>query len=284
MSAATFAASAALAPASTSAASSLNRISVPRAPLSARFLRPSLSRVSPSRRRSAAATTCSKRSRRAARGIVVSPDGAGALASSLLGLVLGSLLCLSLCPACWRSRAFGRTEVRRAASRGQLRGRAGLRFGRQPGSACFACSLGPSLCTAGGCFRSLPLLFTGTGGSSEGEHSTPVAAPTPKCQLPDACPALGTAPHVWGKPLRACRIKPIEKNSVPQKTRAAPFLARFEGVVSGHARVRSHYDAPACAARNAASRASASARSRRSSVTAAAAFAASSSARAARRA
>ena len=135
MSAATFAASAALAPASTSAASSLNRISVPRAPLSARFLRPSLSSVSPSRRRSAAATTCSKRSRRAARGIVVSPDGAGALASSLLGLVLGSLLCLSLCPACWRSRAFGRTEVRRAASRGQLRGRAGLRFGAAAGRA-----------------------------------------------------------------------------------------------------------------------------------------------------
>ena len=91
MSAATFAASAALAPASTSAASSLNRISVPRAPLSAKFLRPSLLSVSPSRRRSAAATTCSKRSRRAARGIVVSPDGAGALASSLLGLVLGFL-------------------------------------------------------------------------------------------------------------------------------------------------------------------------------------------------
>ena len=135
MSAATFAASAALAPASTSAASSLNRISVPRAPLSARFLRPSLLSVSPSRRRSAAATTCSKRSRRAARGIVVSPDGAGALASSLLGLVLGSLLCLSLCPACWRSRAFGRTEVRRAASRGQLRGRAGLRFGAAAGRA-----------------------------------------------------------------------------------------------------------------------------------------------------
>ena len=173
MSAATFAASAALAPASTSAASSLNRISVPRAPLSARFLRPSLSSVSPRRRRGgAAAATCSKRSRRAARGIVVSPDGAGALVSSLLGLVLGSLLCLSLCPACWRSRAFGRTEVRRAASRGQLRGRAGLRFGRQPDSACFACSLGPSLCSAGGCFRSLPLLFTGTGGSSEGEQST----------------------------------------------------------------------------------------------------------------
>ncbi len=168
MSAATFAASAALAPASTSAASSLNRISVPRAPLSARFLRPSLSSVSPSRRRSAAATTCSKRSRRAARGIVVSPDGAGALASSLLGLVLGSLLCLSLCPACWRSRAFGRTEVRRAASRGQLRGRAGLRFGRQPGSACFACSLGPTLCTAGGCFRSLPAPFAPALGSSEG--------------------------------------------------------------------------------------------------------------------
>ena len=161
MSAATFAASAALAPASTSAASSLNRISVPRAPLSARFLRPSLSSVSPSRRRSAAATTCSKRSRRAARGIVVSPDGAGALASSLLGLVLGSLLCLSLCPACWRS-AFGRTEVRAGAARGQLRGGAGLRFGAEPGSACSACSLGPSLCTAGGCFRSLPAPF-GTG-------------------------------------------------------------------------------------------------------------------------
>ena len=135
MSAATFAASAALAPASTSAASSLNRISVPRAPLSARFLRPSLLSVSPSLRRSAAATTCSKRSRRAARGIVVSPDGAGALASSLLGLVLDSLLCLSLCPACWRFRAFGRTEVRRAASRGQLRGRAGLRFGAAAGRA-----------------------------------------------------------------------------------------------------------------------------------------------------
>ena len=56
------------------------------------------------------------------------------LASSLLGLVLGSLLCLSLCPACWRS-AFGRTEVRRAASRGQLRGRAGLRFGAAAGRA-----------------------------------------------------------------------------------------------------------------------------------------------------
>ena len=142
MSAATFAASAALAPASTSAASSLNRISVPRAPLSARFLRPSLLSVSPSLRRSAAATTCSKRSRRAARGIVVSPDGAGALASSLLGLVLGSLLCLSLCPACRRSRAFGRTEVRRAASRGQLRGGAGLRFGAEPG--CVLCVLSGS--------------------------------------------------------------------------------------------------------------------------------------------
>ena len=123
MSAATFAASAALAPASTSAASSLNRISVPRAPLSARFLRPSLLSVSPSRRRSAAATTCSKRSRRAARGIVVSPDGAGALASSLLGLVLGSLLCLSLCPACWRSR--GASGSRGGA--GRALGAAGLR-------------------------------------------------------------------------------------------------------------------------------------------------------------
>ena len=130
MSAATFAASAALAPASTSAASSLNRISVPRAPLSARFLRPSLSSVSPSRRRSAAATTCSKRSRRAARGIVVSPDGAGALASSLLGLVLGSLLCLSLCPACWRSRAFGRRVVVGAASLGL-----GGSSGAEPGCA-----------------------------------------------------------------------------------------------------------------------------------------------------
>ena len=170
MSAATFAASAALAPASTSAASSLNRISVPRAPLSARFLRPSLSSVSPSRRRSAAATTCSKRSRRAARGIVVSPDGAGALASSLLGLVLGSLLCLSLCPACWRS-AFGRTEVRRAASRGQLRGGAGLRFGAEPG--CVLCVLsGSFFMHCGGLLSLAPTLFTGTAGSSEGEQST----------------------------------------------------------------------------------------------------------------
>ena len=165
MSAATFAASAALAPASTSAASSLNRISVPRAPLSARFLRPSLLSVSPSRRRSAAATTCSKRSRRAARGIVVSPDGAGALANSLLGLVLGSLLCLSLCPACWRSRAFGRRVVVGAASRGQLSGRSrAARVGAATTGLRVLCvlSLGPSLCTAGGCFRS-PLLFTGTG-------------------------------------------------------------------------------------------------------------------------
>ena len=214
MSAATFAASAALAPASTSAASSLNRISVPRAPLSARFLRPSLSSVSPSRRRSAAATTCSKRSRRAARGIVVSPDGAGALANSLLGLVLGSLLCLSLCPACWRSRAFGRTEVRRAASRGQLRGRAGLRFGRQPGSACFACSLGPSLCTAGGCFRSLPAPLTpGTVTAVKGEHA-------PHTKMP-AYQTHAKHSHVCGT-LRACRIKPIEKKTASPKKRAPP--------------------------------------------------------------
>ena len=109
MSAATFAASAALAPASTSAASSLNRISVPRAPLSARFLRPSLSSVSPSRRRSAAATTCSKRSRRAARGIVVSPDGAGALASTLL------CWCWVPCFPFPSVRLAGAPEVRRAA-------------------------------------------------------------------------------------------------------------------------------------------------------------------------
>ena len=129
MSAATFAASAALAPASTSAASSLNRISVPRAPLSARFLRPSLSSVSPSRRRSAAATTCSKRSRRAARGIVVSRrgglfawPGAGFLA---LPFPLSGLLALPRCV-------------------GQLSGRsrAALRGGSR---ACSACSLGPSL-------------------------------------------------------------------------------------------------------------------------------------------
>ena len=170
MSAATFAASAALAPASTSAASSLNRISVPRAPLSARFLRPSLLSVSPSLRRSAAATTCSKRSRRAARGIVVSPDGAGALASSLLGLVLDSLLCLSLCPACWRFRAFGRTEVRRAASRGQLRGRAGLRFGAAAGRALRALWVLLYALRAAAFARSH--FFTGTGGSSEGEQST----------------------------------------------------------------------------------------------------------------
>ena len=157
MSAATFAASAALAPASTSAAASLNRISVPRAPLSARFLRPSLLSVSPSRRRSAAATTCSKRSRRAARGIVVSRraglfawPGAGFLA---LPFPLSGLLALPRC--------VGLSGRSRAARLGQ------------PGSACFACSLGPSLCTAGGCFRSLPRLFTGTGGSSEGERARP---------------------------------------------------------------------------------------------------------------
>ena len=177
MSAATFAASAALAPASTSAASSLNRISVPRAPLSARFLRPSLSSVSPSRRRSATAKTCSKRSRRAARGIVVSPDGAGALASSLLGLVLGSLLCLSLCPACWRSRAFGRTEVRRAASRGQLRGGAGLRFGAEPG--CVLCVLsGSFFMHCGGLLSLAPSSFWHRHWAAvKGEHSTPVGRP-----------------------------------------------------------------------------------------------------------
>ena len=217
MSAATFAASAALAPASTSAASSLNRISVPRAPLSARFLRPSLSSVSPSRRRSAAATTCSKRSRRAARGIVVSPDGAGALASSLLGLVLGSLLCLSLCPACWRSRAFGRTEVRRAAplSTGQLRGRAGLRALRALWVLLYA--------LRGAAFARSQLLLAPALGSSEGraQHASS-STPTPKCRVPDACPALGTAPHVWGKPLRACRIKPRKKTASPKK-RAPPL-------------------------------------------------------------
>ena len=199
MSAATFAASAALAPASTSAASSLNRISVPRAPLSARFLRPSLLSVSPSRRRSAAATTCSKRSRRAARGIVVSPDGAGGLANSLLGLVLGSLLCLSLCPACWRSRAFGRTEVRRAAplSTG-LRGRAGLSALRALWVLLY--SLSQSFCT-------------GTVTAVKGEHA-------PHTKMP-AYQTHAKHSHVCGT-LRACRIKPIEKNSVPQK-RAPPL-------------------------------------------------------------
>ena len=218
MSAATFAASAALAPASTSAASSLNRISLPRAPLSARFLRPSLSSVSPSRRRggAAAAATCRKRSRRAARGIVVSPDGAGALASSLLGLVLGSLLCLSLCPACRRSRAFGRTEVRRAAplSTG-LRGRAGLSALRALWVLLY--SLSQSFCT-------------GTV-AVKGEHA-------PHTKIAKSCPALGTAPHVLGKlQVRACRIRPSEKkNSVPQKTRAAPFLGLGLGL--GESRVR----------------------------------------------
>ena len=174
MSAATFAASAALAPASTSAASSLNRISVPRAPLSARFLRPSLSSVSPSRRRggAAAATTCSKRSRRAARGIVVSPDGAGALASSLLGLVLDSLLCLSLCPACWRFRAFGRTEVRRAASRGQLRGRAGLRFGAAAGRALRALWV-LLYALRGAAFARSRSFSPALGAASEGERARP---------------------------------------------------------------------------------------------------------------
>ena len=208
MSAATFAASAALAPASTSAASSLNRISVPRAPLSAKFLRPSLLSVSPSRRRSAAATTCSKRSRRAARGIVVSPDGAGALASSLLGLVLDSLLCLSLCPACWRFRAFGRTEVRRAASRGQLRGGAGLRArgSRAPRALRALRALWVFLMQCGGLLSLAPSSFWHRHWAAvKGEHAS---TPTPKCQLPDACPALGTAPHVWGKlQVRACRIK-----------------------------------------------------------------------------
>ena len=175
MSAATFAASAALAPASTSAASSLNRISVPRAPLSARFLRPSLLSVSPSRRRSAAATTCSKRSRRAARGIVVSPDGAGALASSLLGLVLDSLLCLSLCPACWRFRAFGRTEVRRAASRGQLRGGAGLRArgSRAPRALRALRALWVFLMQCGGLLSLAPSSFWHRHWAAvKGEHST----------------------------------------------------------------------------------------------------------------
>lgn len=76
--------------------------------------------------------------------------------------------------------------------------------------------------------------------------------------VPDACQALTC---VWDTS-RLSNQTYRKKNNVPQKTRAAPFLARFEGVVSGHARVRSYYDAPACAARNVASRASASARSR----------------------
>ena len=71
--------------------------------------------------------------------------------------------------------------------------------------------------------------------------------------VPDACQALTC---VWDTS-RLSNQTYRKKNSVPQKTRAAPFLARFEGVVSGHARVRSYYDAPACAARNVASRASA---------------------------
>ena len=173
-------------------------------------------------------------------------------------------------------RLAGAPEVRRAA----LGAEPGCASGRQPGVLCVLS--GSFFMHFGGLLSLAPSSFWHRHWAAvKGEHST-LARPHQNAGVPDACPALGTAPHVWGKPLRACRIKPRKKNSVPQKTRAAPFLARFEGVVSGHARVRSHYDAPACAARNAASRASASARSRRSSVTAAAAFEASSSARAAR--
>ena len=275
MSAATFAASAALAPASTSAASSLNRISVPRAPLSARFLRPSLSSVSPSRRGSAAATTCSKRSRRAARGIVVSPDGAGALASTLL------CWCWVPCFPFPSVRLAGAPEVRRAALGAEpgcaLRGSRALRALRALWVLLYA--------VRGAAFARSRLLLAPALGSSEGRAQH--ASSTPHTKIP----AYQTHAQHSGPP-RMCGgnlFAPVESNlskkiSVPQKTRAAPFLARFEGVVSGHARVRSHYHAPACAARNVASRASASARSRRSSVTAAAAFEASSSARAARRA
>ena len=167
MSAATFAASAALAPASTSAASSLNRISVPRAPLSARFLRPSLSSVSPSRRRSAAATTCSKRSRRAARGIVVSPDGAGALASTLL------CWCWVPCFPFPSVRLAGAPEVRRAA------------LGAEPGCALRAAGLrvlcvlsGSFFMQCGGLLSLAPSSFWHRHWAAvKGEHSTPVARP-----------------------------------------------------------------------------------------------------------
>ena len=102
----------------------------------------------------------------------------------------------------------------------------------------------------GGLLSLAPSSFdTGTVTAVKGEHA-------PHTKMP-AYQTHAKHSHVCGT-LRACRIKPIEKkNSVPQKTRAAPSLARFEGVVSGHARVRSYYDAPACAARNVASRASA---------------------------
>jgi len=203
MSAATFAASAALAPASTSAASSLNRISVPRAPLSARFLRPSLSSVSP--RRSGGGDVQQKEQARRPRH---------------RRLPTGRALCLAWCwvpcfafPSVRLAGAFGRTEVRRAAplSTG-LRGRAGLRALRALWVLLY--SLSQSFCT-------------GTVAVKR-EHA-------PHTKIAKSCPALGTAPHVLGKlQVRACRIRPIEKkNSVPQKTRAAPFLARFEGVVSG---------------------------------------------------
>ena len=183
----------------------------------------------------------------------------------MLGLVLGSLLCLSLCPACWRSRAFGRTEVRRAASRGQLRGRAGLRFGAAAGRALRALWV-LLYAVRGAAFARSQLLFTGTGGSSEG-RAQHASTPTPKCRRTRRMPSTRHRPACVGETSsRLSNQTYRKKNSVPQKTRAAPFLARFEGVVSGHARVRSHYDAPACAARSLASRASASARSRRSSV------------------
>ena len=207
MSAATFAASAALAPASTSAASSLNRISVPRAPLSARFLRPSLLSVSPSRRRSAAATTCSKRSRRAARGIVVSRrgglfawPGAGFLA---LPFPLSGLLALPRCVG----QLSGRSRAARA-----LRALWVLLYALR-----------------GAAFARSQLLLAPALGSSEGRAQHASRTPTPKCRVPVACPALGTAPHVWGKPLRACRIKPIEKNQRPPKNARRPIPRSLRG-------------------------------------------------------
>ena len=74
------------------------------------------------------------------------------------------------------SRAFGQTEVRRAAllSMGQLRGGAGLRFGAPPGCLlCVLCVLcGSSLCAAGGLLSLTPSVYgTGTVGDSEGEST-----------------------------------------------------------------------------------------------------------------
>ena len=158
-------------------------------------------------------------------------------------LPTGRALCLAWC---WVP-CFAFTSVQLAGAPAF-----GLPLGGGFGAAlCVLCVLsGSFFMHCGGLLSLAPSSFdTGTVTAVKGEHA-------PHTKMP-AYQTHAKHSHVCGT-LRACRIKPIEKkNSVPQKTRAAPSLARFEGVVSGHARVRSYYDAPACAARNVASRASA---------------------------